>query len=220
MRRFIALMPLVALLSACVDIPQAPKRQPVRRSTLVYTPRPDQQQCLTGLGAAQAAFTPLPDQYFGAGCSTLGTVRLTSLRSDHAALGLSNIGPVTCPLANALAGWARFGVDRAARQILGTPLAQIETMGSYSCRTVAGSSRMSAHATANAVDIGGFVLADGRHISILADWDSPSPQVRAFLRTVRDSGCKRFDTVLSPEYNAAHRNHLHVEVGYGRPLCS
>ena len=174
-------------------------------------PRADDRQCLAGLSATHANFTPLPDQYFGAGCSTLGTVRLASLRSDHAALGLSNIGPVTCPLASALAGWARFGVDRAAQQILGSGLARIETMGSYSCRNVAGTSRLSAHATANAVDIGGFVLTDGRRISILGDWSSESPQVRAFLRTVRDSGCKRFNTVLSPDYNAAHRNHLHLE---------
>jgi hypothetical protein len=92
-------------------------------------------------------------------------------------------------------------------------------MGSYSCRKVAGTGRLSGHASANAVDISGFVLADGRRISVLRDWDNPSLQVRAFLGSVRESACKRFGTVLTPNYNAAHRDHLHLEVSEGRPLC-
>ena len=40
--------------------------------------------------------------------------------------------------------------------------------------------------------------------------------VREFLRVVRGSACKRFATVLSPDYNAAHHDHLHVEVGSGK----
>lgn len=210
---------VTALLAGCVGAPDVPQRRLPRTSMETIAPRPDQRQCLADLGRSDAAFTPLPDQYYGAGCSTLGTVRLNYLRSDSARLQLSNLGPVTCPAANTLSGWARFGVDRAARQILGSPLARIETMGSYSCRTVAGSMRMSAHATANAIDIGGFLLADGRRITVLRDWNSSSPQIRAFLRTVRDSGCKRFGTVLSPDYNAAHHDHLHLEVGGTKAFC-
>src|SRR5690606_20452285 len=107
-------------------------------------------------------------RYYGAGCTTLGTVRLSALRSDNASLSLSNLGPVTCPLANTFAGWARYGVDRAARVVLGSPLVRIETFGSYSCRNVAGSGRRSAHATANAIDVSAFLLADGRRIRVLA----------------------------------------------------
>lgn len=215
MWRIASLLALIALASACSNaIPQAqaPQRQTLARSTLFYTPRPETRACLADLGAKRASFTPLPDQYYGAGCSTLNTVRLASLRGDDDTLGLSNLGPVTCPLADTLAGWARFGVDRAARQILGSPLVRIETMGSYNCRTVAVSDRMSAHATANAVDIAGFVLADGRRISVLADWHGGSPAERKFLAAVHDSACKRFGTVLSPDYNPAHRDHLHLEV--------
>ena len=52
-------------------------------------------------------------------------MRLTALRGDYGDLNLTNLGPVTCPLANTFAAWARFGVDRAARQILGSGLARI-----------------------------------------------------------------------------------------------
>lgn len=212
MRRILALLPLVAALSACIDIPQGRKQEPLRQSTAIFSPRPEARQCLANLGASRANFTPLPDQYYGAGCSTLNTVRLAALHSDNAALALSNLGPVTCPLAASFAGWARFGADRAARQILGSALVRIETMGSYSCRNVAGSGRRSAHATANAIDISAFILADGRRISVLGDWISGTTQNRRFLTTIHDSACKRFGTVLGPDYNAAHRDHLHLEL--------
>lgn len=215
MRNLIALLPLVAMLNACIEIPQAQKRQTVRQSTAFATPRPEARQCLAQLGTTRANFTPLPDQYFGAGCSTLNTVRLASIRSDSDSLQLANLGPVTCPVANTLAAWARYGVDRAAREILGSALVRIETMGSYNCRNVSGSQRRSAHATANAIDISGFVLADGRRISVLGDWREGSPAERRFLRIVHESACKRFGTVLGPDYNAAHADHLHVEPGGG-----
>jgi len=219
MVRWLAPLMLVAALSGCIGAPEPARRAPARSATQTFSQAPDARACLANLGRTQANFTPLPDQYFGAGCSTLNSVKLASLRTDEMQLGLSNLGPVSCPLANTLSNWARFGVDRAARQILGSPLVRIETMGSYSCRNVAGTSRLSAHATANAVDIGALVLADGRRISVLRNWNDEDPQIRAFLRTIRDSACKRFGTVLTPDYNAAHHDHLHLEVGGNRPFC-
>jgi hypothetical protein len=206
------------MLGGCMDIPQAPKRQPIRQSTQSFTPRPEARQCLASLGATRASFTPLPDQYFGAGCSTVNTVRLASLQGDHAALALSNLGPVACPLASTFAAWARFGVDRAARQVLGSGLLRIETMGSYSCRNVAGSSRRSAHARAEAIDVSAFVLEDGRRISVVGDWSDGSAPERQFLQLVHVSACKRFGTVLGPNYNAAHHDHFHVELS-GSNFC-
>ena len=77
--------------------------------------------------------------------------------------------------------------------------------------SAANANRRSGHAIANAIDIGGVVLKDGRRITILADWRSPDPATQAFLRAIHTSACKRFGTVLSPDYNAAHANHLHLE---------
>lgn len=220
MRGTILILPILALTAACGAIPsaRAPQKAAVSRSTLTYSPRPETRQCLSQLSSSRAAFTPLPDQYYGAGCSTLGAVRLSSLRSDGARLALANLGPVTCPLAETLAGWARYGVDRAAQQILGSALVRIETMGSYNCRTIAGSDRMSAHATANAIDVSAFVLADGRKIAIRGDWTARAPAERRFLATIHTSACKRFGTVLGPAYNAAHKDHLHLEIS-SRAFC-
>ena len=89
----------------------------------------------------------------------------------------------------------------------------VETFGSYNCRNVAGSSRLSAHSTASAVDISGFVLADGRRIDLLDGWDGPDGD---FLRRIRDAACTWFGTTLGPEYNALHRDHFHLQDrGYG-----
>ena len=221
MRGTCALAISALLLGACSVLPDgnAPGKAVVSRSTTsTLAPRPQTRACLADLGSKRASFTPLPDQYYGAGCSTLGTVRLANLRSDHATLALSNLGPVTCPLADTFASWARFGVDRAAQQILGSPVVRIETMGSYNCRNVAGSGRRSAHATANAIDVSGFVLADGRRITVSNDWRAQSPKVRSFFTAIHTSACKRFGVVLGPEYNAAHRDHLHLELG-GHAFC-
>jgi hypothetical protein len=220
MRRLLFILPLLIALAGCLSLPKSssPKRSTGAKPSATFTPRPEARQCLANLGATRASFTPLPDQHFGAGCSTVNAVRLASLQGDRSSLELSNLGPVTCPLASTFAAWARFGVDRAARQILGSGLARIETMGSYNCRNVAGSGRRSAHATADAIDIGAFVLADGRRISVLNHWNNGSAAERRFLETVHASACKRFGTTLGPRYNAAHRDHFHVELS-GNSFC-
>ena len=217
----ISLLPgLLAIvgLAGCVSSPEY-HAAPQTRATSTFAPRPDERQCLAKLSQSQANFTPLPDHYFGTGCSTIGTVRLAWLRGDEARLQLANLGPVTCTLATAMEGWARYGVDHAARLTLGSPLVRIDTFGSYNCRNVAGSDHRSAHATANAVDIAAFVLADGRRITVKGDWSGDDPTTRLFLRQIRTSACRRFGVVLSPDYNAAHQDHFHLEVGAPYPVC-
>ncbi len=141
-----------------------------------------------------------------------------ALSGDSSQFGVSNIGPVQCHVASTFSDWARFGVDRAARQLLGSSLARIETMGSYACRNVAGSTRRSAHARAEAIDVSGFVLEDGRRISLVNDWNGGTAAEREFLRVVHKSACKRFGTVLGPDYNRAHADHFHLE-GTGSSFC-
>ncbi|MXO90806.1 extensin family protein [Pontixanthobacter aquaemixtae] len=216
MLRPVILIALCTALGACSLLPSG-KSQDAPRSTgsASFPVSASAQQCLAKLDYSGARFEALPDKSYGAGCTAFNAVRLSDLRGDNASFALSNLGPVTCPTANAFAGWARYGVDRAARQILGSPLQRIETMGSYACRNVAGSSRRSAHSRAEAIDIAAFVLADGRRISVIGDWSDGTSQEREFLRIVHRSACKRFGTVLGPEYNAAHRDHFHLEKGDG-----
>ena len=183
----------------------------IASAPMSYAAHPSDRSCLADLGASGARFNRVPDTYAAPGCNKLGTVQLSALTGDSSQFGISNLGPVKCKTAKAFSAWARYGVDRAARQILGSPLARIETMGSYACRNIAGSTRRSAHATGNAIDVSGFLLADGRRIDLKSDWNGGTAAEREFLRVVQKSACKRFGTVLGPEYNAAHRDHFHLE---------
>ena len=218
MRRIAALASLLPLaLTGCGAIPDS--RAPARPITQAapqtpFAARPEALTCHATLGKTGSQFAPLPDRMYGAGCSTTNSVRLERVGGDSGQFAVTNLNALACPLANNFAAWARFGVDRAARQILGSPLVRIETMGSYSCRNVAGTTRLSAHSRAEAIDVAAFVLADGRRISVQNGWLA-SPDERRFMRTIHASACKRFGTVLGPDYNAAHKDHLHLEFGNG-----
>lgn len=121
---------------------------------------------------------------------------------------------VSCPLAAAMVVWEREAVQPAARGHLGGEVRTALNFGTYSCRRLYGQAtgNYSRHATADAIDISGFRTASGRTISVLYDWPQPGAK-SAFLREVRDRGCRIFGTSLSPDYNAAHRDHLHLDVG-------
>jgi hypothetical protein len=124
----------------------------------------------------------------------------------------------SCPVATALLLWDERVVQPAARRRFGTGVSAFSHAGSFSCRRLYGrqTGAWSEHATADAVDILGFRLDDGRTISVLRDW-SKTGREAAFLREVRDGACRMFTTVLSPEYNAAHRDHLHLDTAYRGP---
>jgi hypothetical protein len=76
---------------------------------------------------------------------------------------------------------------------------------------------MSSHATADAIDISGFVLEDGTRISLLQDWDGETRKA-AFLRRANRTACTWFRLTLGPEYNSLHADHFHLQhSGFG--LC-
>ena len=205
---------VAALLAGCgrVEHPAAPHPR-----ALAGPSQRETQACYTELSAMGVRFSPLADRDYGTGCGLVGAVQLVDI-----GVPVTNLTAIRCGEARAFAGWVRNAVVPAAYQILGSELARVEGMGSYACRNVIGSAaaagRRSGHAIANAIDVGGFVLKDGRRVTILRDWSSPDPATQRFLQTIHASACRRFGTVLSPAYNAAHANHLHLEDDRAR-LC-
>ncbi len=171
-------------------------------------------QCVADLKRAGVRFTPLPDREFGGGCSAIDSVKLLDIGTP-----VTNLGAMTCPLARNFAAWVRFAVRPAAKQYFGSDVVKVETYGSYSCRNVNGgrSGRLSQHALSNAVDVSGFVLADGRRIMLNGGWNGDQAS-QDFLRALHKSACRRFGTVLSPDYNAAHYNHFHLDMS-GNGYC-
>ena len=119
-----------------------------------------------------------------------------------------------CQTALRTAMWISFELDPMASQILGTSLTRIDQLGSYSCRQIRTTSgnggRMSTHSKALAIDVAGFRFDDGSRIRLIKDWDDASA-VGEFLRAARDGACDWFKTTLSPDYNALHADHFHLQ---------
>ena len=135
------------------------------------------------------------------------------MRLGSRPIGFRPAAPVaSCSLAAGLHLLETRVIQRAAMRHLGSRVTAIDHAGSYSCRRLYGRSEgaYSEHATADAIDILGFRLADGQRVSVLRDWGGDTPKSE-FLREVRDGSCRLFSTVLSPDYNAAHADHLHLD---------
>jgi len=62
-----------------------------------------------------------------------------------------------------------------------------------------------------AIDIAAFVMADGRRVSVLNGWGKGKEGT--FLKAARDAACESFTTVMSPDYNAEHNTHFHLDQG-------
>jgi hypothetical protein len=145
-------------------------------------------------------------------------------RSQNVAIGAAQ--PMSCPLAEATRRWLMESVQPASLHHFRQPVRALRTLGTYNCRPIntggeeANSGRLSEHAFANALDVAGFTLADGREIALVRDWEGDAAR-RGFLRDVRDGACKAFRTTLGPEYNDLHRDHFHLDMArrpFG-PVC-
>lgn len=209
------------LLNACQSLRQITRELPTAplnieapigwatRARLVAL-RDDTPRCLALLDAAGVRHKLLPpvrqDQ-----CGYEDGVRLersTALPVRFYPQGLA----VACPVAAALTIWQREIVQPAAQRHFGRAVTGIDHYGSFACRRVGGRSTgdFSEHANARAIDIAGFRLTGGGTVTVRGDWNG-EPTRAAFLREVRDGGCRLFSTVLSPDYNAAHADHLHFD---------
>ncbi len=123
-----------------------------------------------------------------------------------------------CPMVPAVERWVQHVVEPAARQYLRAPLVELKVAASYSCRPRNGISggKLSEHGHANALDVSGFIVADGRTITVKDGWNG-SPDERAFLRAVHQGACNVFTTVLGPHADSFHRDHFHMDLArHGR----
>jgi len=206
------------LLAGCIphgDRTLPPPRHQRPRPVQSQAPAVPLRQCLDGLAREDARFRLLEGRRTAAGCSTMDTIQLTDI-----GVPVTNLGAMTCSLADRFVTWVRQDVAPSARYYFGAGLARIETFGTYSCRGVNGvaGARLSEHAFSNAVDVSAFVLSDGRRVTVQYGWNGDDRRVREFLRAVHDAGCRRFNIGLGPDANAYHYNHMHFDMGRG-PYC-
>ncbi len=171
-------------------------------------------ECLAALETG-ANFTVLPDFTHNDQCFIQTQVSLTGA-------GQADVAPVKtrCQTALRTAMWMQHGVQPAAQELLGQGVKQLHHLSSYSCRPIrtasGASNQMSTHATAEAIDITGVTLDDGRRVMLLQGWQSSDPNVQQFFRAMRDTACTWFRTTLGPDFNRLHADHFHLQhTGWG-----
>ena len=167
----------------------------------------DPQMCFQALKDAGISHVQPEDKTLTGGCGLQNGVRFTG-----PAPGFQPSAETTCALAAAYVMFHAHVVAPAAQAHFDQPVSQTLNFGTYACRQIRGGGRMSEHATANAIDIAGFMLADGTQISLLDDWDDTGAK-GAFLRDVSAGSCRLFNVVLGPDDNAAHADHFHFDMG-------
>jgi hypothetical protein len=151
-------------------------------------------------------------------CRVDDPVRLHSLALRGSASGQTvSFEPaplVSCAMASAIADWLDTSVQPLARGYLANSLTGMRVGGGQECRrrNRASAGPISEHATGQALDIFAFKLAEGGKSEMIMV-EKPSGLVQnRFLDAVRQSACGAFMTVLGPGSDAAHANHLHVDI--------
>jgi hypothetical protein len=156
-----------------------------------------------------AVFRALPPLVGPGECGAADAVLLeTVILPDRTKVAFAPPATLRCTMAEAMANWVRDDVAPAAIG-LGSPLRELESFDSYECRgrnRIPGA-KLSEHGRANALDVRGFRLANGRAIgltdvNVAKDW----------REGIRTSACARFSTVLGPGSDGSHEEHIHLDL--------
>ena len=201
---YLALVALLSALSAC-SIYERPKRPAWRAAA--------ENACFAEKRVQVSAYVQPASEIAGPGiCGLTRPLHVTALQGG--AVRLNSRSTLDCSMVAELDDWVANTLQPAAKARFGQPVVQINTMGAYACRGMNNQigARLSEHSFGNALDIGGFELADGRKIVIRRDWTRGDEQTKAFLREAQGGACERFTTVPAPGSNAFHYDHIHVDL--------
>ena len=154
-------------------------------------------------------------------CGEQSPLVVTGVLSRGRMVPLSAPITTNCQMASALPGWVAT-VDGYAEAMLGSRLAEVTTGTSYMCRNRNNGADgfTSEHGFANAVDVTGFTLEDGRSLGVEGDWLPATAPEGRLLRLAHDAACGGFTTVLGPEANDEHEDHLHLDLGCHGASCT
>ena len=170
------------------------------------------QACLARLDALGTAYEPVEPIRSDAE-PDCGIERPLAVSTIVPGVALRPDAVMRCDTARALAEWVAEDVLPAAGSLSERgALTTIDHGSTYICRrrNNAATGKLSEHSFGNAVDVMGFRFASGEPIRI--EPREPGGPAAAFQRTVREASCEHFTTVIGPGTNAAHADHLHLDV--------
>lgn len=175
-----------------------------------------------GTGSPKAAASAgLPEE----ACAIVDPVVIEALsvRTPDGAAEVRLIPPptVSCDFARTFAEWLDTGLQPLARGSFGENLTALRVGGGHECRRRNRQARtpLSEHATGRALDIFAFQVGGAKEGLVSVEMPSGLVQSR-FLSAVRSSACGAFSTTLGPGSDAAHANHLHLDIQERRSASS
>nr|WP_197064417.1 extensin family protein [Methylobacterium sp. ZNC0032] len=185
--------------------------------------------CLSALAAIpgnRVAPAPPVLQHSDPACRITDPVRVEALAirgvGGGATVSFEPPPLLSCAMARKLADWLDRSVQPLARGYFERDLTALRVGGGHECRrrNRATAGPVSEHATGRALDIFAFRLGNGGTASQVVV-ETPSGLVKnRFLDAVRQSACGAFMTTLGPGSDAAHANHLHVDIQERRSRAS
>jgi hypothetical protein len=164
---------------------------------------------------------PLPPLSEGS-CGERSPLELESVTLRGRSVPINGKVVANCQMATALPEWLD-SVDGYVAAHEKTHIAEVNVGTSYMCRdrvTGTKNDTPSEHGFADAMDVVGFTLEDGRRIDVETAWPGTEEQGSRLIRFARDAACSVFTTVLGPEANALHHDHLHVDLGCHGKTCT
>jgi len=107
-------------------------------------------------------------------CGTPAPVLLKRIGSGANRVEINPPAMLNCAMVVSLHSFVEKTLQPAAQEAFGSPIARLRNASGYSCRnrngSLYGADKLSEHARANAIDIAGFVTADGRSIEVARFW--------------------------------------------------
>ena len=145
------------------------------------------------------------------GCGIAEPVSLTRVNG----LQLTQPATVDCDTARAFERWLREAAV-PAMQRHGGGIARVQVAAHYSCRPRNNrpGARISEHGRGRAIDISGFILANGERVAVLRNFRS-GPYARA-LQQMHRAACGTFRTTLGPGSDRFHEDHFHYDLASHR----
>jgi hypothetical protein len=115
-------------------------------------------------------------------CGTPAPLMLKRIGSGANKVEINPPAMLNCAMVVGLHTWVEKTLQPAAQEVFGSPIARLRNASGYSCRnrigSLHGADKLSEHAKANAVDIAGFVTADGRSIDVVRHWGPTARDIR------------------------------------------
>jgi hypothetical protein len=175
----------------------------------------DQHACLDGLAPAGVEFELATNPpAANPACRIEAPVRLKAIKvlsRPATVIRLPDEPILSCKFVERFGHWLGDLVGPLIAGRLNSDVKAVRTGPGYECRNRnrAENANLSAHAKGLALDIMSFELADGQKLTVKPSGDE---RARATVETLRTAACGWFTTVLGPGSDAAHAEHMHVDI--------